>query len=70
MDIMLVSSVIDHGFEPRTGQTKDYKISICCFCTNHAVLMSRSKDRLAQNKNNTKASSAEGNTREKFDQRS
>jgi hypothetical protein len=66
IDIMLVSSVIDHGFELRTGQTKNYKISICCFCTNHAVLRSRSKDCLAQNQNNTKASSAEGNTREKF----
>ena len=25
---MLVSSVVDRGFEPRSGQTKDYKICI------------------------------------------
>ena len=28
---VLTSSVVDHGFEPRSGQTKDYKIGICCF---------------------------------------
>jgi hypothetical protein len=28
---MLASSAIDRGFEPRSGQTKDYKIGICCF---------------------------------------
>jgi hypothetical protein len=25
------SSAVDRGFEPRSGQTKDYKIGICCF---------------------------------------
>jgi hypothetical protein len=25
---MLTSSVVDRGFEPRSGQTKDYKIGI------------------------------------------
>ena len=28
---LLVSTVVDRGFVPRLGQTKDYKISICCF---------------------------------------
>ena len=28
---MLALSAIDRGFEPRSGQTKDYKIDICCF---------------------------------------
>ena len=28
---MLAKSAIDRGFEPRSGQTKDYKIGICCF---------------------------------------
>ena len=28
---VLASSAIDPGFEPRSGQTKDYKIGICCF---------------------------------------
>ena len=34
------------------GQTKDYKIGICCFSTKHAALRSKSKDWLAQNQNN------------------
>jgi len=28
---MLTSSVVDCGFELRSGQTKDYKNGICCF---------------------------------------
>jgi hypothetical protein len=28
---MLASSGVDHGFKPRSCQTKDYKIGICCF---------------------------------------
>ena len=28
---VLASSVVDHGFEPRSDQTKDFKISICWF---------------------------------------
>jgi len=27
------TSVVDYGFEDRSSQTKDYKISICCFST-------------------------------------
>ena len=27
----LASSVVDRGFKPWTGQTKDYKIGICFF---------------------------------------
>ena len=49
---VLGSSVVDHGFEPRSGQTKDYKIGICCFSAKHAVLRRKSKDRLAWNQNN------------------
>jgi hypothetical protein len=37
---MLASSVVDRGFDPRSGQTKDYKIGICCFTAKHAVLRS------------------------------
>jgi hypothetical protein len=33
---VLASSAIDHMFEPRSGQTKDYKIGICYFSTKHA----------------------------------
>ena len=45
---MLVSSAISRGFEPRSGQTKDYKI--CIFL--HAALRKKSKDWLARNQNN------------------
>ena len=49
---MLTSSVIDRGFEPWSGQTKDNKIGICCFSAKHAALRSKSKDWLAQNQDN------------------
>ena len=32
---VLASSAVDHGFEPGSGQTKDYEIGICCFSANH-----------------------------------
>ena len=35
MVCMLTSSVVDRGFEPRSGQTNDYKIGICCFSAKH-----------------------------------
>jgi hypothetical protein len=35
-----------------SGQTKDYKIGICRFSTNHAALRSKSKYWLARNQNN------------------
>ena len=35
---MLASSAVDRGFEPRSGQTKDYKLGICCFSAKHAAL--------------------------------
>jgi hypothetical protein len=28
---VLASSAVDRGFEPQSGQTKNYKIGICCF---------------------------------------
>ena len=49
---MLASSVVDRGFESRRGQTKDYKIGICCFSTKHTELRRKSKDWLAQNQDN------------------
>jgi len=44
--------LVDSGFEPRSGQTKDYKIAICCFSTKHAALRRKSKDWLARNQDN------------------
>jgi hypothetical protein len=37
-------SVVDRGFEPRSGQRQEYKISICCFSAKHAALRRKSKD--------------------------
>jgi hypothetical protein len=41
--------VVDREFEPRSGQTKNYKIGICCFSAKHSALRSKSKYWLAQN---------------------
>jgi hypothetical protein len=49
---MLASSAVDHGYEPRSGLTKDCKIGICCFSTKHAAVRRKSKDWLAGNQNN------------------
>jgi len=49
---VLDSSVVDHGFEPRSGQTKDYRIGICCLCAKHAAVRRKSKDLLAQDQDN------------------
>ena len=49
---VLASSVVDRGFEPRSGQTKDYKIGICCFSAKHIALRRKSKDGLARNQDN------------------
>ena len=50
--VMLASSVVDHGFEPWSSQTKNYEISICCFYAKHAALRRKSKDWLARNNDN------------------
>jgi hypothetical protein len=49
---VLASRAVDRGFEPLSGQTKDYNIGICCFSAKHAALRSKSKDWLAWNQNN------------------
>ena len=49
---VLASSAVDRGFEPRSGQSKDYKIGICCFSVMHAASRRKSKDWLAWNQNN------------------
>ena len=49
---VLASSVIDCGFEPWLGQTKNYKIGICCFSTEHTALRRKNKDWLAWNQDN------------------
>ena len=49
---VLALSAVDRVFEPRSGQTKDYKIGICCISAKHAALRRKSKDWLARNQNN------------------
>jgi hypothetical protein len=49
---ILASSVVDREFKPRSGQTKDYKIGICCFSAKHTAVRRKSKDWLARNQNN------------------
>jgi hypothetical protein len=44
MDDVMVSV-----FDPRSSQTKDYKIGICCFFAKHAALRSSSKELMARN---------------------
>ena len=43
---------VDRGFVPRSGQTKDYKIGICCFSAKHEAFRSKSKDWLARKQDN------------------
>jgi hypothetical protein len=40
----VTSSAVDHGFEPRSGQAKDYEIGICFFSAKHAAFRRKSKD--------------------------
>jgi hypothetical protein len=51
---VLASSVVDRQLEPRSpsGQTKDFKIDICCFSAKHAAVRRKSKDWVARNQDN------------------
>jgi hypothetical protein len=49
---VFTSSAVDRGLEHRSGITKDYKISICCFSAKHAALRIKGKDWLARNQDN------------------
>ena len=49
---VLASSAVYHGFEPRSGQTKDYAIGVCYFSAKHVALRRKSKDWLTRNQNN------------------
>ena len=52
MITVLASSAVDHGFKPRSGQTKDYKIGICFFSVKNTALRRKSTDWLARNQDN------------------
>jgi hypothetical protein len=49
---VLTSSAVIREFEPRSGKTKDYEISICCFSTKYEALRRKSKDWLARTQDN------------------
>ena len=49
---MLALSAVDRGFEPRSCQTKDYKIGFCYFSAKHAALRRNNKNWLARNQDN------------------
>ena len=49
---VLASSVVDREFDPRSFQTKDYQIGICCFFGKHIALRSKNKDWLVWNQDN------------------
>jgi len=49
---VLASSAGGSGFQPLSGQIKDYKIGICCFSAWHAALRRKSKDWLARKQDN------------------
>jgi len=43
-NILSAPSAVDRGFEPRSGQTNDYEIGMCCFSTNHVTLRRKIQD--------------------------
>ena len=49
---VLAASAVDRGFEPRSSQTKDFKIGIYCFSTKHTALRRKGKDWFARNQAN------------------
>ena len=52
MASMLASGVLYRGFESGLGQTKDYKIGICCFSAKNAALRRKNQDWLGRNQDN------------------
>jgi hypothetical protein len=46
------SSMVDRGFEPRKGKTKEYAIGIVCFSARHAALRRKTKELLAYYQDN------------------
>ena len=49
---VLDSGAVNRGFEPQSGQTKNFKIGMCCLSAKHASLRRKSKDWLTGNQNN------------------
>lgn len=51
VSILALSETV-REFEPRSHQTEDYDIYICCYSTKHTVLRHKRKDWLSQNQDN------------------
>jgi hypothetical protein len=49
---VLASSAVDRGFEPRSGQIKDYKIGMYCYSAKDAALKRKDKDWLVRDNDN------------------
>ena len=49
---LLASSVVERVFEPRSSETKDFEVGICCFSAKDAALMRKSKVWLARSQDN------------------
>jgi hypothetical protein len=45
---VFASSVVDHGFEPLSGETKYYKIGMCGFSAKHATLKIKAMTRCVE----------------------
>jgi hypothetical protein len=45
---MLASSAVVRGFEPKSGQTKNYKVGICCYYAKHVAFRSNGNYWLAR----------------------
>ena len=46
---VLILCLVDHGFQSQLGQTKDYKLGICCFSAKYTALKRKNKDLVAWN---------------------
>ena len=44
---VLASSAVDRGFDPRSGQIKDYNIGCCWFSVKHVALIKEKEQLLA-----------------------
>jgi hypothetical protein len=38
---VLASSLVEHGFDIRSDQGKDYAIGVCCFSAKHTALIAK-----------------------------
>jgi hypothetical protein len=50
--VYLLCCALDPGLEPRSAQTKDYRIGVYCFSTKNAALRRNSKNFLVRNRDN------------------